>query len=191
MSQYREFIGQVIRALPNEEELTGTMQGWINNPSALRKALREALLPSQRENTYTVTVDYGRTVEEMVEVGQYDWSNDNITSRNFPLPSEKGEENVEVEIIYFDRSISSEDAVAEMTKRGLRPATLAELLALGEQYPELQREAPIVALGSVWQDRGGDRGVPCLDGFGRERYLALDVWGGDWRGVWRFAAVRA
>jgi undecaprenyl-diphosphatase len=52
-------------------------------------------------------------------------------------------------LFHFNRDISSEDAIAEMDKDGFRPATLAELLALGEAQPELQKQFPIIALSSV------------------------------------------
>lgn len=44
MSQFREFAGQVVRALPDDigEDV---MQCWIQNPRALREALRDALAP--------------------------------------------------------------------------------------------------------------------------------------------------
>ncbi len=58
----------------------------------------------------------------------------------------------------------SKDAIDEMDKAGYRPATLAELLALGEFKPKLQKQFEIVALGTVWH-----RYVPFLtfDGAGR------------------------
>lgn len=160
----------------------------LNSLAESAKRIREIL----GNVAYTVTVNYDRTVEEMLEAGQYDWSNDNITADNFPLPNGKaGAEIIEVELIHFDRYISSEDAIAEMAKRGLRPATLAELLALGEQYPDLQREFPIVALGTVWRGRGGGRYVPYLYGGGQYRSLDLHWFEDDWDDDCRFAAVRA
>jgi hypothetical protein len=43
----------------------------------------------------------------------------------------------------------------------------------------------------VWQDRHGDRGVPCLGRFGSKRGLGLNWTDYDWGGICRFAAVSA
>ena len=78
----------------------------------------------------------------------------------------------------------------ESHKPPLRAATLPELLAFDATYPEKQHEFPIVALGSVWRDRRGNRDVPCLLWRASERSLDL-YWHDDgWGGHCRFAAVR-
>jgi hypothetical protein len=139
--------------------------------------------------SYPVNVDYSASVEQLIKAGKYDWFNDDITGRNFPS-SEKGTAQVIVYLVNFDRDISSENAVKELDRQGLRPATLKELLALGATYPDLQRKDLIVALGSTWRPSDGDVSVPDLDGDGSLRSLHLGWWGGGWRSHWRFAAVR-
>lgn len=140
-------------------------------------------------NTYLVSVDYGLSVEDAVKLGRYDWTNSEITSKHFPT-NRKGKADVAVELIHFNRVVSTDEALRELDKAGYRPAELHELLAFGEKYSELQREFPIVALGSVWQDRYGNRFVPYLYGDGSERYLDLRWLGHAWIEVCRFAAVR-
>lgn len=76
-----------------------------------------------------------------------------------------------------------------MAKDGKRPATLRELLAFGEANPELQREFPIIALGSVWVYRRGDRRVVCLGRYGSERRLRLDWYEYCWLACCRFLIV--
>lgn len=138
---------------------------------------------------YTVAVNYGQTVEQLIKAGKYDWFNDDVTSRNFPS-NEKGVAEVLVYLVNFNYDISSEDAVKELDRQGLRPATLKELLALGIAQPDLQRSNPIVALGSVWRDSAGYVRVPGLRGADDYRRLDLSWWRGDWGSYWRFAAVR-
>lgn len=140
-------------------------------------------------NSYAVTVDYGMNVEDAVRLGRYDWVNENITSRNFPT-KRRGTAEVVVELIHLERYVSTEGALRELDKMGYRPAELHELLAFGEKYPDVQREFPVVAPGSVWQYPGGARGVPCLFRHGSGRSLRLDWVGLDWGGLCRFAAVR-
>jgi hypothetical protein len=97
---------------------------------------------------------------------------------------------VVVELVHFGRDMESESVLKEFEARGLRAATLPELLAFGATYPEKQCEFPVVALGSVWRSRGGHRYVPYLSGDGSERELHLDWSGNRWDDYCRFAAVR-
>ncbi|KKT48899.1 MAG: hypothetical protein UW41_C0016G0036 [Candidatus Collierbacteria bacterium GW2011_GWC2_44_18] len=119
-----------------------------NLSEAERKALRGLLdgfdgQPQLSFPCYTVTVDYSASVEQMIKAGKFDWFNDDVTSRHFPS-NEKGVAEVLVYLVNFNRDISSEDAVKELDRQGLRPATLRELLALGVAQPDLQRNNPIV-----------------------------------------------
>jgi hypothetical protein len=137
---------------------------------------------------FSLTVDYSLTLMQMIDAGRYDWINSDITSKRFPVQGQ-GKQELTAELVHFDRSISSDDAVAELDRRGLRPATITELLAFGVAYPEEQRKFPIVALGSV-TEVFGRRFVPYLyrDGAGRDLYL--DWLDGGWAGGCRFLAVR-
>ena len=99
-------------------------------------------------SSFKVTVDYSKTLEQMIADGKYDWKNSDIKAKNFPLNGQ-GTTAVNIELVHFNRNIESDTALAELDKMGLRPATLPELLAFGAKYPDKQREFPIVALGSV------------------------------------------
>lgn len=138
--------------------------------------------------TLRIVVDYSLSLEQMITAGKYDWSNSDITAKRFPL---KGSGKVELEpkLFYFGRDMSSDNVIAEMDKEGFRPCTIEELLAIGEQHPELQRKFPLVALGSV-AEFNGSRNVACLIRIGSERELNLNWFDDDWRGVCRFPAVR-
>ena len=94
--------------------------------------------------------------------------------------------------------MESDVMIAEMDKRGYRPATIEELLALGESHPALQREFPIIALGSCWMiPHGAGSLVPGLWAIFGDRYLAvgwlesrLDYNSLRWDDNYRFLAVR-
>lgn len=162
----------------------------------LKKHLKKVVLSNLTELTfpsYQVVVDYGRAVEQLVGDGEYDWCNTDIVSRNFP--SMMGTEiraQIDIYLVSFDRRISSEGVITEMEILGLRPATIVELLALGAQHPDIQRDYQIAALGSTWSFDSGDLDldVPYLGGSGSDRYLFLFWWGSGWSPYWRFAAVR-
>jgi len=139
---------------------------------------------------YSVVVDYGMSLFNMISVGNYDYVNSNITAEHFPTTSEGVVKTKEVVLFHFNRDISSEVVIAEMNKAGYQPANIAELLALGAQKPELQLGFPIVGLGSVWRDPDGYRGSPVLRRDGSERKLCLFYFGLAWYAYYRFAAVR-
>lgn len=140
-------------------------------------------------NAYSLIINYDLSVEKAIKAGKYDWVNSDITSDHFPS-METGEKEVSIELIYFGRDMGTDDVLRELDKMSLRPANLKELLALGEKFPDIQREFPIIALGSVWRDRYGYRGCAFLLRGGSMRSLSLDWLLVRWREFCRFAAVR-
>lgn len=154
-----------------------------------RENLQKFLLNPDGGTGYTVSVDYGKTVEEMVSAGRYDWKNDNITTKNFPVNG-TGVVTVALELVHLNKAASSEAVLAHLEANGMRPATVEELLAFGVTYPEIQREFPVICLGSSWVGPLGFRCVPCLGRDGSGRYLCLDWFGIGWGDCCRFLAVR-
>ncbi len=139
--------------------------------------------------TYPVVIDYGKSVEEMVVYGNYNWSNPDTTSKNFPL-SGTGNVSVSLEFVHLNKSVSTREVSDYLEANGLRAATIEELLVFGMTYPEIQREFPVVALGSSWVDSRSRRRVPYLVGHGSGRKLYLHWSAYDWDDVCRFLAVR-
>lgn len=133
---------------------------------------------------YKLKAEKKKDIASLVKAGKYDWSNSNI--EKFPLDKKVAKE---IELVHFDRYISSEDAVKEMEAKGFVPATATDLLHFGIQYPNVQRDFPIVALGVV-QQVDDNRYVACLYGGSSYRRLLVGRWDEDWYGHWRFAAVR-
>ena len=159
--------------------------------SLIWRAARNQLANSQKETEMKygkLTVSYDHSIADLVNDGQYDRSNGDITDSNFPS-DESGEKEVETALFHFNQSVSSEDAIERMKKDGCRPATMKELLSFGAQYPEIQREFLIVALGSV-TPFGGDRDVGCRDRCGSSRGLLRAWFGIGWDAGCRFLAVR-
>ncbi len=138
-------------------------------------------------------VDYTMSLSETIALGKYDCVSDNITEKKFLKPTlfagvQQATQAVEAELLHFG-SISSDSALANMKKQGFRPATIWELLAFGAKNPELQRQFPIVALGSscflLWE-----RHVPILGGYFSGRGLYLYRFDDVWLGHFRFLVVR-
>ena len=164
-------LGRVTREL---------LQAFLRNPQSYVNG---------KPSEYLVTVNYGKTLEEMVSAGQYDWSRDNINSTNFPITGE-GVVEVNLELVHLNKVVSTDEVMAYLEANGLRAVTLEELLAFGAKYPEIQREFPVIAIGSSWVGPGGDRRVPYLGRSGSERSLSLFWDDDDWRKICRFLAVR-
>ena len=137
-------------------------------------------------------VDCTKSLDEMIKAGNYDWVDSGITAKRFPIKS-TGADEWEFKMFHFDRSISSEDAVAGIkaddSANPWQPAGIEHVLTYGKENPEEQRKYPIVALGSVG-GVGGNRYVPYLGGHDSERGLRLRWWDGDWGACCRFLGVR-
>jgi hypothetical protein len=149
--------------------------------------------------TYKVTVDYSMSLADMIAAGKYDMvTKEMMTQARFPFEARDAEE-VELHLVHFDRETTTREVLAELVERGLRPATLPELCALGAFLPQLQRQFHIVALGSRWQNSHGYLYYPLLqelsgvDKLGGARKLTATGWddepGDWWFGNERFLAV--
>lgn len=143
-----------------------------------------SFLKSGTTLTYVIT-----DTKQMIAAGKYDWVNPDITQEHFPFQGQNRQQK-EVTLFHFKRTMSSEDAISEIVKRGFQPANIEDLLALGSQYPDLQTQFVIGALGSVWQAPDGHRKVPCIGWGGWGRYLHLRWFESDWGEDCRFLAVR-
>lgn len=155
-------------------------------------------------DSLSIIVDYNRSIEDMVESGKYDQADACISSKNFPA-NNSGIIEVNIELYQFEKIMSSYQMVWAIKRDDLRAANIRELLALGEKYPELQRDFPIVALGSECEGRQIPMLVyygvkymrslqnPVIHGNKSERRLSLDlnVYNERWGGIYhRFACVK-
>lgn len=95
---------------------------------------------------FTLTVNYGKSLEEMINAGKYDHVDERINWNKFSHQS-SGIVELECQIFHFDRAISLEDATAEMKKEGFEPADAAMLCAYGEKFPEMQKGVPVIVFG--------------------------------------------
>lgn len=164
----------------------GTQEG-----GPLIEQLADLIVTSARPGpqVFHVTLDRSLSVDALVQAGGYDSTNPDINLRNFRVSRDE-DTDIDLALVRFTQVLATADVLHALAAQGLRPATLRELLAFGAQYPPLQRQFPIVALGSAWMSSVGDRYVAYLWGNVRERGLGLRWLVGRWREVYRFAAVR-
>ncbi len=144
--------------------------------------------PQPTEQIFAVQVNYDRSIEDGVQAGHYDSSYLGFTSQNFPDEKTAGTKSVLIHLVQFHGAMSADQVLVELDKWSLRPATLKECLAFGEERLDAQRQ--VAFLGSMWQEPNGDRGYPYVVREGLERYLCLG-WdsNGRWNRLWSFAAV--
>ncbi len=157
----------------------------LGNRFAVRQALGLCPLPSE---PIVLIVDYSQTLEVMIAAGRYDWKNNDITAKRFPIEG-KGTVEFEAALFHFDKDISSEDAKKQIEEAGYEVGKIEHVLSFGANYPEEQRKFPIIGLGSVGKVIGR-RGVPYLCGLDSGRGLSFSWWGSGWRAGCRFLGVR-
>lgn len=145
-------------------------------------------------NIFHLIVDYAHDLDDMVMAGKYFQVGEYFTKAHFPKIMGEAVE-LDVALIHFNHEISSSDrAIKELDKIGYRPATIEELLSFGATYPNIQREFPILALGSSCRVLGGDRRAAYLDKYrssygSEERFLDMGMWDGILGSRFRFLAV--
>lgn len=187
----------------SDERLAGLSADFFHKLLTGNITLDEFALFMQRKNpfeiatprsvdTFFLTVDYNHSLEAMVAAGRYNWKNNNITAKKFPITG-TGIVEFEARYFHFDRDISSEDAIKEIqiadTTNPWMVAKIEHMLAHGSTFPEEQQKFLIVGLGSS-TEVNGYQCVPYLDVHGPERNLFLSWFGSGWFPASRFLAVR-
>lgn len=201
LGQYNEVHVALTRALPkalatfDPKALIKAVQQGENVEQVLQELFTTLLNGSTKNfgaflvSSHVVPINRKRNVSEMVKLGNYDWKDEAVNQKNFPHDRKAGKVETEVHLIQFPQDMESDDVVQALDAMGMRPADNAELLSIGIFFSDLQRQGPIVALGSV-ATVSGDQCVPCLGGDGSDRFLRLGRWDGRWGAYSRFAAVR-
>lgn len=162
--QLVELGASVLRALPQDIS-SDVAQGWIDNPSALEKVLRSALLPPEKEQAVKspsgsklspcqihcpeLIPAWVKSVKEDVEPT----ANLDISKIQFKSFLKNGES-----WIYGNEMRAR--AVAMKGVLGLSDAK--KFLAEQDKIPVAMRDKVIVFTGTVLLDSDGDRRVACL-----------------------------
>lgn len=140
---------------------------------------------------FTCVVDRDLSLSKMIDAGKYNHVDGEwhiITG--FSVKGD-GKIKTSFELVSFYRGVISDTVHMGLSRRGLRPADIAELLAFGAAFPEEQKKSRIVGFGSrveinrfpfvaALSECNGRRGVElCEYGF------SVGWWESD-----RFLAVR-
>lgn len=162
MAQERASMDQLRRLFTVIEQEKLSIPEVINILQGLEKdGEREVNLSRE----IILTVDYSQSLEEMINASNYEWISFDITEEKFHFPVEFLGKKVTVsaKLFHFNREVNSEVVLEELDSAGYRPAFVSELLALGNNYPELQKPSFIIALGSMWwsHNKEGDVEAYC------------------------------
>lgn len=133
---------------------------------------------------YDLMVNYDLGADRLVATNRFNWKNDDVSSAHFPV-ERKGVREATVELYEFDRTVTGEEAMAQIEADGYINEDLPTLLTFGKEYPIEQLRRPIVALGSRWQG-SGDWNVAYLGRHGDERGLSLHSLRYDFNPRYRF-----
>lgn len=172
---------------PTIEQMTEFWQ-QVKVGRITRSNLQAFLESLEGIRVFDVSVAKG-SLADLIIAGHYDWVNDNITAEHFSL-DESQFGGFKLVLVHLDQVASTDEVLAYLQENNLEPAKIGHLLGFGAKYPDIQREFPIIALGSSWVGPVGLRSVPYLDSDGAERSLRL-AWGAyHWRDRCRFLALR-
>jgi len=131
----------------------------------------------------------GCLASELVKAGKYDWHNELITDSLFPIQPHAPVVR-KIEFVECDFDPSSEQALEELKRHGLKQPTEADALEFGKEHPEEQRKRPIVFLHKPVLDPDGSRSVLVLRESAGRRGLDLVRFGSGWARDYVFAGVR-
>lgn len=143
------------------------------------------------QRVFRVTIDPSKTVKEMVAAGRYGYVDPDITDENFPSAL-TGDSTITADVVAFrlGRHASSDEVKAYRDTHGLQPIDIKHELAVGEQFPNAQRELfCMVNPDSIWVGPNGNRNVSFLHGDCR-RSLSLHHDGSVWHKDCWFLGLR-
>jgi len=130
------------------------------------------------------------SIERLIEMGQYERVDDDVTAEHFPLPK-RWEIQSDLYLVRLRTHLDGEEALGRLDQRGYRPAGIGELLELGQSNPDMGKTFDIVALGSRWNKEGWER-VPFISEFAGMRRLCchMSLKGSYWTPDVRFLTIQ-
>lgn len=122
-------------------------------------------------------------IKDFISRHSWYYVNSSLTDANFPAPKKVQTEGAT--LVPLTKWMSSEEVLELVKGKGLRPATVHELMAYFDEHKdELKgtgRYYP--AFGSSWKDADGNHGVPSVKAYSDGDFnFDLSFFGGDWDG---------
>jgi len=105
-----------------------------------------------KKKKVVVVINYRQSLGKMIKDGNYDSVQQFINSKNFLIKG-TGQQKREIFLINFGQKILQRKVVDYMKKNNLRPVVIEELVAVGNQYPKIQGQSAVCALGTIFHCR--------------------------------------
>ncbi len=121
---------------------------------------------------FIVEVDGTKTLDQLLDDGNYAWKNSNCNEKSFPI-SDPTKRTVTIELFHSGIESASMEIISLMKKDDFRPVMIEEFLSLTAQYPELQRKFPMASLGLSWKDLRDYLLAPVATIRGKDRIIDL------------------
>jgi hypothetical protein len=109
--------------------------------------LSESQIREIQDTDYSIVVNYDQPLADLVEGGNYYWAYSELSEKNFPTTATSTMQ-LAAHLVKLNGHSTIEQVLDEQKRKGLRSATIRELLALGMSYPDLQNKVSIVGFGS-------------------------------------------
>lgn len=136
-------------------------------------------------DVYPLVAHSGRSIVELVQLGEYEYFNPLINDNNFVAASR----DVQAEVLCFGERRCNADIPRRIERMNRQPGSMADLLELRVQYPDLSLADPIVALDAAFINAEGQRYIGCLFEFAGEPNLGV-IWEREvWSPRYRFLVV--
>jgi hypothetical protein len=167
-----------------------------NVGSVNREDFRELLglgkTPDIMELTGVVLPELSVTYGDRINAGGYDLKDKAIKQKRFPLTLPAGLRNLV--LVHFNKVMTNQEVAVWAKENGYEFALFDDLLAVGShpEYKDLQRQFPIIQLGSSARVYGSQC-MPCLwcrHGTKRDLYLSWFLGSLGWAVRCRFLLVR-
>ena len=140
----------------------------------------------------TISINYERPLEREILLEKYDFVHRSIFEEEVLSEDDLAKKSglIDVYIICFDRAITSRGVMEEFQKMKVSPAGIRELVAISREYPHLQEEHQILALGQDFDWNEKEKYIPFI-GFCENggRFLSMTWSGHRWDRHKRFIAI--
>lgn len=130
----------------------------------------------------SLTLRRHQTFGEFIGQANFDKIHQHFTPRNFPIPSRRIDSRIRVKILYFalvKRKMSVLDVQNFVQSNG-KVADLETLVAIAADFPDIQFERKIAALGSPWMFEKQVLQIPIICGRNGSRVLDLAFGNSIW-----------
>lgn len=174
MGKAEEFLEEIRQRVAAGQVSAAQLQAFLRDPGRF----------SDPGFDFTCQCD---SLAGLLSRGGFDRIHRDIRSENFPL-TRAGAIQTSGVLVSIDQSLHTLDIEEIFRIKQLRPASMEELLSFGSVFPDIQRQVPIVGLGSVWTEFQEGL-VVVLNGNAYYRGVDLGYYQGVWSKHFKFLGI--